>query len=80
MDLLLTHGYCLYEDPHERAVMKPYPPLGLLYLSSHLKAKGFDTSFVEGDDSAKPAAGAGGPGGAAKPGAAGAARPGLGKK
>ncbi|RMF27608.1 MAG: radical SAM protein [Chloroflexi bacterium] len=50
MDILLTHGYYLEEDPHERAVMKPYPPLGLLYLSSHLKARGFavevfDTTF-----------------------------------
>jgi radical SAM superfamily enzyme YgiQ (UPF0313 family) len=50
MDILLTHGYFLYEDPHELAVMKPYPPLGLLYISSHLKAKGiatdlFDTTF-----------------------------------
>jgi radical SAM superfamily enzyme YgiQ (UPF0313 family) len=50
MDVLLTHGYFLYEDPHELAVMKPYPPLGLLYISSHLKAQGiathlFDTTF-----------------------------------
>jgi radical SAM superfamily enzyme YgiQ (UPF0313 family) len=51
MDVLLTHGYYLYEDPHELAVMKPYPPLGLLYFSSHLKARGFsvevfDTTFA----------------------------------
>jgi radical SAM superfamily enzyme YgiQ (UPF0313 family) len=51
MDLLLTHGYFLYDDPHELAVMKPYPPLGLLYISSHLKAQGvacslFDTTFA----------------------------------
>src|SRR5919202_7014247 len=51
MDILLTHGYFLYEDPHELAVMKPYPPLGLLYISSHLKARGinaslFDTTFA----------------------------------
>lgn len=49
-DILLTHGYFLYEDPHELAVMKPYPPLGLLYVSSHLKSRGvatdiFDTTF-----------------------------------
>src|SRR6185295_11195914 len=37
MDLLLTHGYFLAEDAQERRIMKPYPPLGLLYLSSHLK-------------------------------------------
>src|SRR5215216_3314299 len=51
MDVLLTHGYFLYEDPHEMAVMKPYPPLGLLYINSHLKAHGldsrvFDTTFA----------------------------------
>lgn len=41
MDILLTHGYFLYEDPHELAVMKPYPTLGLLYVASHLQAKDF---------------------------------------
>jgi anaerobic magnesium-protoporphyrin IX monomethyl ester cyclase len=49
-DILLTHGYCLDEDRHEQVVMRPYPPLGILYLSSHLKARGFtvdvfDTTF-----------------------------------
>jgi anaerobic magnesium-protoporphyrin IX monomethyl ester cyclase len=34
MDLLLTHGYFLYEDPKELQIMKPYAPLGILYLSS----------------------------------------------
>jgi radical SAM superfamily enzyme YgiQ (UPF0313 family) len=41
MDLLLTHGYFLQEDAQERRLMKPYPPLGILYLSSHLKRAGF---------------------------------------
>ena len=50
MDLLLTHGYFLYEDPKELQIMKPYVPLGILYLSSHLRARGFgvevwDTTF-----------------------------------
>ncbi len=49
-DLLLAHGYCLVEDELERRIMKPYPPLGLLYLSSHLKRAGmsvevFDSTF-----------------------------------
>ncbi len=49
-DLLLSHGYCLAEDEHEHEIMMPYPPLGLLYLSSHLKKRGFavevyDTTF-----------------------------------
>jgi len=47
VDILLSHGYYLYEDPHERAVMKPYPPLGILYLSSHLKARGFDVAVFD---------------------------------
>jgi radical SAM superfamily enzyme YgiQ (UPF0313 family) len=41
MDILLAHGYFLNEDPHEQKVMKPYPPLGILYLSAYLKARGF---------------------------------------
>ncbi len=50
MDLLLTHGYFLQEDPKERQIMKPYAPLGILYISSHLRAKGvavevFDSTF-----------------------------------
>src|SRR5580704_15096362 len=27
MDLLLTHGFFLFEDPKELQIMKPYPPL-----------------------------------------------------
>lgn len=41
MDILLAHAYFLYDDPHELQVMKPYPPLGILYLSSYLRARGF---------------------------------------
>ncbi|HEU5424122.1 MAG TPA: radical SAM protein, partial [Nitrolancea sp.] len=41
------HSYCLAEDPHELAVMKPYPPLGILYISSHLKARGFDVKIFD---------------------------------
>ncbi len=47
MDILLAHGYFLHEDPHELAVMKPYPPLGMLYVSSHLKAKDFDVGVFD---------------------------------
>ena len=46
-DILLTHGYFLYDDPHERKIMRPYPPLGILYLSSHLKAQGFDVDVFD---------------------------------
>lgn len=47
MDILLSHGYYLYQDPHEQKVMKPYPPLGILYLSSYLKARGFAVSVFD---------------------------------
>lgn len=48
--LLLTHGYFLEEDPKEKVIMKPYPTLGLLYISGYLKEKAiehdvFDTTF-----------------------------------
>src|SRR5215469_2563427 len=49
-DILLTHGYFLVEDEKERQIMKPYPPLGLLYLSAYLKGRGhaveiYDSTF-----------------------------------
>jgi anaerobic magnesium-protoporphyrin IX monomethyl ester cyclase len=48
--LLLTHAYFLQEDPKEQQIMKPYVPLGLLYLSSHLRQQGlavdiYDSTF-----------------------------------
>ena len=46
-DLLLTHGYFLFEDPKELQIMKPYAPLGLLYLCSHLRQKGFDVDVFD---------------------------------
>lgn len=45
VDLVLSHGYCLEEDPHEREIMMPFPPLGLLYLSSHLKERDFSVEI-----------------------------------
>lgn len=50
MNVLFTHGYYLNEDPKEQAIMRPYPPLGLLYLSAWLDRHGvenevFDTTF-----------------------------------
>lgn len=47
MDILLSHGYFIAEDAHEQAIMKPYPTLGLLYISSHLKAKGFEVDVYD---------------------------------
>jgi radical SAM superfamily enzyme YgiQ (UPF0313 family) len=55
MDILLAHAYYLYDDPHEQQVMKPYAPLGILYLSSYLKRAGFavgvfDSTFASIED------------------------------
>src|SRR5262245_53461031 len=47
MDILLTHGYYIAEDPHEQKIMKPYPTLGILYISSHLKSKGFAVELFD---------------------------------
>ncbi len=47
MNLLLTHGYFLHADAKEQQIMKPYAPLGILYLSSHLRAKGFDVEIYD---------------------------------
>lgn len=46
-DLLLTHGYFLYEDPKELQIMKPYAPLGILYLCSYLRQQGFDVEVFD---------------------------------
>jgi anaerobic magnesium-protoporphyrin IX monomethyl ester cyclase len=50
MSILFTHAYYLSDDPKEQKIMKPYPPLGLLYVSAYLKSKNisnavFDTTF-----------------------------------
>lgn len=55
MDILLTHGFFLQNDPVEQKIMKPYPPLGLLYLTAFLKVKGFhprvfDSTFASLQD------------------------------
>ena len=47
MDILLTHGYFLYEDPKELQIMKPYPPLGILYICSHLRNQGFSAEVFD---------------------------------
>jgi anaerobic magnesium-protoporphyrin IX monomethyl ester cyclase len=46
-ELLLTHGYFLFEDPKELQIMKPYAPLGILYICSHLREQGFDVEVFD---------------------------------
>ena len=50
MKIVFTHGYFINEDEKEQAIMRPYPPLGILYLSAWLEEHGidnevFDTTF-----------------------------------
>lgn len=50
MDILLTHCYFLEDDEKEQQIMRPYPPLGILYVSGYLEDQGiqnevYDTTF-----------------------------------
>jgi anaerobic magnesium-protoporphyrin IX monomethyl ester cyclase len=46
-DLLLAHGYFLFEDEKEIQIMRPYPTLGLLYISAYLRRAGFDVDIFD---------------------------------
>lgn len=55
VDVLLTHGFYVLEDPKEREIMRPYPPLGLLYIHAYLtraglKAEVHDVTFKSKED------------------------------
>ena len=45
--VLLTHGYFIKEDEKEQSIMRPYPPLGLLYISSYLEEKDIDHQVLD---------------------------------
>jgi anaerobic magnesium-protoporphyrin IX monomethyl ester cyclase len=47
MKVLLTHGYFIAEDEKEQQIMRPYPPLGLLYISGFLKQQGVENSVFD---------------------------------
>jgi radical SAM superfamily enzyme YgiQ (UPF0313 family) len=47
MRLLLTHGFFLGEDPKEQQVLRPYPPLGILYISAYLRSRGFEVDVYD---------------------------------
>ncbi|MES2725895.1 MAG: radical SAM protein [Bacteroidota bacterium] len=51
MKVLLTHGYFIHEDPKEQEIMRPYVPLGILYISAYLEKYNytneiFDSTFA----------------------------------
>ncbi|MEM7103587.1 MAG: radical SAM protein [Bacteroidota bacterium] len=47
MEVLFTHGYYIEEDPKEQEIMRPYPPLGILYLSAWLEKHGVDNEVYD---------------------------------
>lgn len=54
-DILLTHGYFIFDDEKEQQIMRPYPTLGLLYISAYLRRAGFepevfDATFARRED------------------------------
>ena len=54
MKILLSHGYFLEDDAKEKKIMRPYPPLGILYISGYLDQHNiphnvFDTTFSSRD-------------------------------
>jgi anaerobic magnesium-protoporphyrin IX monomethyl ester cyclase len=47
MKILLTHAYFLEEDEKEKHIMKPYVPLGILYISAYLEQHGFENEVFD---------------------------------
>lgn len=47
MSIVLTHGYFLYQDEKEQKIMRPYPTLGLLYISAFLKQAGKNVTLLD---------------------------------
>lgn len=47
MSVLLTHAYFLEEDAREQKIMRPYVPLGILYIAAYLDEKGIDNHVFD---------------------------------
>jgi len=47
LDILLSNSYFLNKDAAEQRAMRPYPPLGLLYLSAYLKQHGYRVQVLD---------------------------------
>lgn len=50
--ILLSHAYFLEDDPKEKLIMRPYVPLGILYISAYLDERGikhevYDSTFSD---------------------------------
>lgn len=47
MKIVLTHAYFMNEDAREQGINKPYPPLGILYVSGWLERNGYDNEVFD---------------------------------
>jgi len=47
LKISLTHGYFIEEDEKEQEIMRPYPPLGVLYISAWLEKNGYDNQVFD---------------------------------
>ncbi|MBN2757939.1 MAG: cobalamin B12-binding domain-containing protein [Bacteroidales bacterium] len=47
MKILLTHLYFLEEDKAEQKIMKPYPPMGLLYIAAFAEKNNIKTEIID---------------------------------
>lgn len=55
MKVILTHGYFLSGDLKEQRLMRPYPPLGILYLAAYLEQRNIAVSVFDTTFSSRPA-------------------------
>lgn len=47
MKIVFTHGYFIAEDAKEQEIMRPYVPLGILYISAWLQKHGYDNQVFD---------------------------------
>lgn len=47
MKIVLTHGYFINEDAKEQEIMRPYIPLGILYISAWLQKHEYDNEIFD---------------------------------
>lgn len=47
MNIVLTHAYFIEEDEKEKQIMRPYVPLGILYISAWLEQHGYDNHVFD---------------------------------
>lgn len=47
MKIVFTHGYFISEDPKELEIMRPYVPLGILYISAWLQKNNYNNEVFD---------------------------------